>query len=441
MVKDANDGVIVLGAGLAGLQAARALAERGERVVVLEARERVGGRVWSTRCGDATAELGAEFVHGRPPELWTLIEEAGLSAVEREGSTLRTRVGGGLDEDELDESAFEKLEQLRPDAQGQFAMADQPFAEWLAAQTMRYEEANALRGFVEGFNAADARRIGIHGLGAQQRAEDASEGDRMWHVAGGYAQVAEYLRERVVELGGEIRLGAEVTRVAWRAGEVEVKIAGGEVHRAAKCVVTLPLGVLQRTGPGAVEFVPRPQALEQAQRLAMGQAVRVTMIFRSRWWERSCASVSDKALRELSFLFTPQETPAVWWTARPEPGPPALTGWIGGPRSAALTGLDSAAVAEASCAALCRVFGISESVLRDEMVACGHHDWSSDRFAMGAYSYVPAGALDAPRRMTEPEGCTLYFAGEHTDVTAHWGTTHAALRSGLRAAAQVMGDV
>src|ERR1700761_3733834 len=91
--------VIVIGAGMAGLAAARALAERGVRVTVLEARERVGGRVFTRHADGATVELGAEFVHGRAPELWALIEETGVETVERSGTVLRAEPDGGLAED------------------------------------------------------------------------------------------------------------------------------------------------------------------------------------------------------------------------------------------------------------------------------------------------------------------------------------------------------
>src|ERR1700761_330997 len=105
--------VIVIGAGMAGLAAARALAERGVRVTVLEARERVGGRVFSREVDGATVELGAEFIHGRPPELWALIEEAGVETTERDGAMLRAQPGGGVMEGDLqDDSMFAPLEQL-----------------------------------------------------------------------------------------------------------------------------------------------------------------------------------------------------------------------------------------------------------------------------------------------------------------------------------------
>jgi monoamine oxidase len=140
----------------------------------------------------------------------------------------------------------------------------------------------------------------------------------------------------------------------------------------------------------------------------------------------------------MSFLFTFRRSPPVWWTAHPEPQAlPTLTGWVGGPRAAEFIGRDAEQLGEEACRALAEVFGLRERQVRDALLATHQHDWELDPFAYGAYSYVPAGALDAPAAMAEPEGGTLFFAGEHTDTTANWGTVHAALGTGLRAAQQV----
>ena len=72
------------------------------------------------------------------------------------------------------------------------------------------------------------------------------------------------------------------------------------------------------------------------------------------------------------------------------------------------------------------------------LVAWYTHDWLHDGYAKGAYSYVPAGAVHAPQRIAVPVDGTLFFAGEHTDLEGHWGTVHAALQSGLRAAGAVV---
>jgi len=223
----------------------------------------------------------------------------------------------------------------------------------------------------------------------------------------------------------------------WSAGEVTLETSSG-VFRAARCVVTLPLGVLQRVNrDGGVRLEPEPVAITHARRLAMGSAERFTMIFREPWWERS-KRVDAKALRTLSFLFTFRRLPPVWWTPHPEPQAlPTLTGWAGGPRAAKLIGRDADELGAQACAELAEVFGLPAQQVRNALLTTHKHDWELDPFACGAYSYVPAGALDAPAAMAEPEAGTLFFAGEHTDTTANWGTVHAALGTGLRVAQQV----
>ena len=157
----------------------------------------------------------------------------------------------------------------------------------------------------------------------------------------------------------------------------------------------------------------------------MGTATRITLVFRERFWEA--------AVPNLSFLIAQQKTPPTWWTSAPDPSP-ALTGWLAGPR--ALRPTTGAALRDQALTTLAEIFG------RDDLTAMltsfHTHDWQSDPYSLGAYSYAPAGALEASDNLAIPVENTLYFAGEHTDTTGHWGTVHAALRSGLRAASQIL---
>jgi monoamine oxidase len=226
-------------------------------------------------------------------------------------------------------------------------------------------------------------------------------------------------------------MGAPVTEIRWQEGRVEVVTNSG-AFTAAKAVVTLPLAVLQRSD---VAIFPRPDAiLQAASLLRMGQARRFTLLFRERFWEKL---PPRHALEQLSFLFAFSEMPPVWWTPHPERSN-TITGWVGGPRSSMLAELNQHQLAHRACASLAQIFNVDERKIAGLLEGCYSHDWRLDRYALGAYSYVGVGGFEASRQMTHPVANTLFFAGEHTDVTGHWGTVHAAMRSGLRAAEQVL---
>ncbi|HWF67259.1 MAG TPA: FAD-dependent oxidoreductase [Acidobacteriaceae bacterium] len=204
---------------------------------------------------------------------------------------------------------------------------------------------------------------------------------------------------------------------------------------ADRAIVTLPLGVLQS---GSVEFYPEPGDILQLARSArMGQVRRLDLLFRERFWTQQRSSGSQIQLDDLSFLFAFDEVPSAWWTQFPSCNG-RITGWVGGPRSNALAEMTVAEVGKRACSALGRVFHLPVNEIETLLNCCYSHNWQRDPLSMGAYSYLPAGSVSVPNQMCDPIKETLYFAGEHTDTTGHWGTVHAALRSGLRAAAQIL---
>jgi monoamine oxidase len=190
----------------------------------------------------------------------------------------------------------------------------------------------------------------------------------------------------------------------------------------------LPLGVLQAR---SVAFTPQPaQILETADRLAMGPVARVVYEF-------------DGGLRSglegLSFLFAPEATPPTWWTTNPRPSP-ILTGWMAGRKVSKLKMDD---LPDTGLATLAAILGSSPHGrppldVRKHLVRWHLHDWQIDPHSMGAYTYVPRGAIHASDELSVPVAGTLFFAGEHTDTSGHWGTVHGALRSGYRVAEQIL---
>ncbi len=279
--------------------------------------------------------------------------------------------------------------------------------------------------YVEGFNAADADRISVLSLAKQQAAEDAISGDRVFRVVEGYAQLPAFLERRFLQAGGELLLSAPVRSLDWQPGRVEVATSNGRIFQASKAILTLPLGVLHAK---SVSFTPEPGILEASGRLTMGPVARIVYEFDRGFWSKF------RSLDGLSFLFAPQATPPTWWTTNPRPSS-LLTGWMAGRR---VRNVQMNELPETGLATLATFLNRPHSDLRRHLLRCHLHDWQRDPHSLGAYTYVPKGAIHASDELSVPVERTLFFAGEHTDTSGHWGTVHGALRSGYRAARQVL---
>ncbi|HMI74543.1 MAG TPA: FAD-dependent oxidoreductase, partial [Steroidobacteraceae bacterium] len=183
--------VLVLGAGIAGLAAARSLAAAGQRVALIEARDRIGGRIFTDRISrnagePVSIELGAEFIHGLPPVTWDLIKEANLSTYELDGTQLSFARGGFQSSSEDYGEAVSVIDEMMAWLERQPRGTDVTFAQYLDLAGIDGSRRRRATAYVEGFNAADSRVIGVAALVAQQRAEDKVHSDRLFHVEAGY---------------------------------------------------------------------------------------------------------------------------------------------------------------------------------------------------------------------------------------------------------------
>jgi monoamine oxidase len=420
--------VIVIGAGAAGLAAARALRERGVRVEVLEARDRIGGRILTHRDARAPApiELGAEFIHGSAPETMAIVREAGLLAVDISDDRWERRGRKRIRSRDF----WSRLEHIM----GRMKAGrdpDRSFHEFLASSPggRKFARDRALaREYVENFHAADTLRISERALakGGSPHGDPAEQ--RTGRVLDGYDHVAGWLTRTPHD---SVRLRTIVKRIEWEPGSVHVDTSKGS-YAAKAAIITLPIGVLQaRPGdPGAVSIHPAISKHEDALALVTtGPVTRIVMLFREEFWKKG-------KLAKLSFIQSSDAEVPAFWTLAPLRAP-MMVAWAGGRRGAALALLGADERRDRAIAAAARVFGLPRAKLASLLIDSWTHNWEDDPFSRGAYSYPLVGGWKAGESLARPVRGTLYIAGEATVSESDSGTVHGAIRSGRRAAKQV----
>jgi monoamine oxidase len=428
--------VIVIGAGAAGLAAAAELAAHGRHVAIVEARDRVGGRILTSGGvhSSSPVELGAEFIHGRSRSVFTRLRDAGDAAVDVVGERWVVDAGRLRRAEQRFEQLHRRFKRIRP------PHPDVAFEDFLERnkRPLTAPLCKLARSLVEGFDAADASKVSASEVLEEWSGPAAADG-ATFRPARGYDFMLQHVRRSLPPDRAVFHLSTRVRSIQWRKGHVRVdatRVGQAVCIEAPRVLVTLPLGVLQARGgsPGYVEFTPELATKRPAlEHLASGPVIKVLLHFRQPFWEK----LQRAQYRNAAFFFSPDAPFPTFWTSLPT-RTSSLVAWCAGPKAQRLAGATEAQVLADVQRSLATMFGQRGVASLLEHVSW--HDWQADAFALGAYSYVLAGGSGARQRLARPVDGTLYFAGEACDTSGEAATVGGALRSGSTTASRLLRD-
>ncbi len=417
---------LVIGAGLAGLAAARELMRRGHDVVVLEARDRLGGRIWtSNQWPDVPLDLGATWIHGTKGNPITGLADE-LEAT-RWSTSYDRSVTYNTSGQVLTQSEANQLEDISQRVFGALRMAHDLVEDISVRQAVASLEKELrhspeairfldffLSGTIEQEFAGSASRLSAHWYDS---VDEFAGGDALF--AQGFRVITDFLAR-----GIDVRLSQVVKEVHWQQHHVRVVTHTSEFV-ADNVVVTLPLGVLQKQ---AVHFKPAlPNEKSQAiAKLGMGVLNKCYLRFPRAFWPQD--------VDWLEYVPAQRGEWTEWVSFQRVAQVPILLGFNAADRGRDIEALTNEQIVESAMNTLRAIFGAGLPQVTDFQIT----RWASDPFAGGSYSYNAVGSTPEMRTaLAKPLNRQVFFAGEATS-RALFGTAHGAYLSGLRAAKDVL---
>lgn len=420
---------IIIGAGAAGLITAYELSKAGQKVILLEARNRIGGRCFTFSDEDFTRpiELGAEFIHGELPLTLKLLKEAGIKYEPVSGDNFQFK-NGEIKQSEFFMENWDEFEKALNEVQ-----EDQSLEEFLQ-QNFHEEKYIGLRKsviqFAAGYDTADPKRVSLFSLRDEWLSDH--EEETQYRIPGGYVQLMDYLADQIKNLGGEIILNTVVKQINWQPNFVKIITADDTVFTGKKLVLTIPLGVLvlKENETGAIHFNPDlPEQKQAAADMGFGAIIKILIEFSEPFWEQ-------KGLTNLQFLFSEEKIPT-WWAQTPQKSN-VFTGWLGGNLQDEMQHLSDEEILQEAIKSFARILQVDTSFINQKITSAKVYNWTADPFTHGSYSYATVKTALARKILKTPVAQTIYFAGEALFEGEQLGTVEAALVSGLEVAKEII---
>jgi monoamine oxidase len=411
--------VIVIGAGMAGLKAAYDLQNKGLSVIILEARDRIGGRIHTTTEFDSefAIDLGAELVHTTTTPTWELINSQNLKTI---------RLVNDEDKDEsIDLTDFRYFFKALESKQ---IPSPKP-TEDILSYLKRIEVDPELISEIEAGYVVDTERAEkINALAVLNRFDQMVKngemlGEKDFKIFGGYNQIYKILAEKL-----QIELAKPVTMVNWENNEIEVQTTDASVYKSHKIVLTVPVAVLKKPN---IQFVPElPEDKIQAiESFGVCDIVKIFLKF------------DEKILTpDVNILDVFEDEIPVWWkatiTADENYNGEILVGWVSADKARKLYTLSQDEIIDLAVKDLEKKLNKTNLKPIKSLVQI----WKDEEFSSGAYSYIPAQASpDIIEDLAKPINNKIFWAGEATDPNN--ATVNGAYYSGKRAANEILGTI
>lgn len=411
--------VLIIGAGAAGLAAARQLHDAGRRILVLEARNRIGGRIWTdTTFAGFPVELGAEFIHGERAVTHGLVAAAGLTTLPVPRYPQLRWGDGGLARPltQLPSHLRQTIEMLFRHYRALPTVlptgADCSLAEYLHRQGCDPSVLDIADVLLAQTCCASLKTLSCADLVREMRADHAGADEA--RIAESYRMLLEWWSQ-----GLPIRLNTPVQMI--RRGDASVTVFTGKTEFHARCcLITVPVSLLQ---VGAIRFEPPLSAAKQEaiHALRMEPATKLLYRFHKPLWDEQLVYMAHTGVA------------ARWWTpgyGRPYAG--VVCAFVTAERARQIDAMDEAAALALGLQELNALLGIHDAA--SLCVAARRVSWAAEPYTRGGYAHVPTGAAEARIVLAQPEGDALFFAGEATAYDSNPQTVHGAIESGRRAA-------
>ena len=413
--------------------AAKQLSAAGLQVLILEARNRIGGRVFTFNTENESFEGGAEFIHGNLALTLSLLEEARLQKKLLQGDVWQIKDGKWTQESDFFDHAeivINQLKKLKDD------INIEEFMKTFFAEEKYAKLTKALTSYVEGYYSGE-----VHKISAKSFLEEwMSEDHQQYRPTGGYGFLLHYLESSCVNNGGQCKLSKVVKEIRWSKGAVEVSTEEGEKYTAAKVLITVPLGVWTASAgeQGSIQFFPAlTEKMEAAKRMGFGSVIKVLLKFDHAFWE-------DKLVKERCGVDTANFHMAIsdlpiptWWSQLPAHSA-LLTGWLSGPKAAEIMNETDENILDHALFSVSTIFKMNAQLLREQLKWHKIFNWTKDPFTRGSYSYSTLFTKEARTLCTSPAENTLFFAGEALYDGPEMGTVEAALTSGKQVAEDII---